>query len=106
MALSGRVSARRARLRRWGRRALLACLALLLGAIGYAFYGQISQVLSLRAEHAALSARTEDVSEANRALAERLNHRDDPDYMAYLAREQLGLIAPGEVKVILPPSFP
>lgn len=106
MALSGRVSARRARLRRWSRRALLGCLALLVGMIGYAFYGQVSQVLSLRAEHAALSARSEDVSEANRALAERLSRRDDPDYMEYLARKELGLIAPGEVKVILPPNFP
>jgi len=100
------VSARRARLRRWGRRALLAGLALLAGAVGYAFYGQVSQVLSLRTEHARLEARASELGEANRALAERLSRRDDPEYLEYLARKELDLIAPGEAKVILPPNFP
>jgi len=36
----------------------------------------------------------------NHALQERLMKIDDPEYIEYLARKRLGLVMPGEIKVI------
>ncbi len=72
---------------------LLLTLLLLIGA----------QILTLRqkidsaeAEKQALAAQLEQQQRENDALTSALGKADDPDYLEQLAREQLGMVSPGE----------
>ncbi|MCI2425619.1 septum formation initiator family protein [Candidatus Acetothermia bacterium] len=49
---------------------------------------------------AAQQERQIDALMRNRALQESLMKRDCPEYIEYLARKRLGLVKPGEIKVI------
>lgn len=106
MAIPGRVIERRRRLRQWLRRLLLTGLMSLVAAIGYAFYLQIASVLDFQTELTTLKTQARAVQAENRRLAEQLSLQDDPEYLEYLARRELGLIKPGETKYILPPEMP
>lgn len=106
MAISGRALARRQRARRWLGRLLLGAVVLLAGAMGYAFYVQISTVLELRGEQATLQLERSALARENAALQQRLSLQNDPDYLEYMVRKLLGWVRPGETKYILPPDTP
>lgn len=106
MAIPGRVIERRRRLRQWLRRLLLTGLISLAAVIGYAFYLQITSVLDFQMELSTLKTQAQAIQAENQRLAEQLSLQDDPQYLEYLARRELGLIKPGEVKYILPPEMP
>lgn len=85
----------------WIRRVPLAALiALALGWLPYQLYGQsgLSRLVRLRAELAALSADNRVLREHNRRLRAELSLSDDDDLGAVerIARDELGLVKPGE----------
>jgi cell division protein FtsB len=82
----------------------LGILALIFLAIAYVFYVQINTVLGLQNEYDELQQELGEAQEINNQLAQQLRLKDDTEYLEYLARKWLGLIKPGETKVILPPD--
>lgn len=106
MAASGRLVQWQKRLRQGLRYAVLATIAGLVGVVGYAFYLQISVVLNLNSDYHALQADIQAMQQKNEALTQELQLKDDPEYLEYLARKMLGLVRPGETKIILPPDMP
>jgi cell division protein FtsB len=104
VAVSARVIERNRKLRRWLRYSVLGIIALIFLAIGYAFYVQINTVLGLQNEYHDLQQELGKAQEINNRLAQQLLLKDDTEYLEYLARKWLGLIKPGETKVILPPN--
>ena len=104
MTISARQLERRQQLRRWLRYAVLGVIGLIFLAVGYAFYVQINTVLGLQNEYDELQQELEAAQTQNNQLAQQLLLKDDADYLEYLARKWLGLINPGETKVILPPD--
>lgn len=92
--------ARRVRSRRIGVGAI-AVLVLGLGLTGLAPARQaFSQRQRVEAEQRKLAA----LEAENRKLDDRLRRLNDPDYIEKLAREQLGLVRPGEISyVVVPP---
>ena len=65
-----------------------------------AYYGLRRDAEGLRRDVARLEARRTELNEQIEAL------RSDPDYIAYLARERLGLVKPGETVLQLPRPAP
>lgn len=65
-----------------------------------AYYGLRRDADHLRADVTRLEAQRVELKEQIQAL------RDDPDYIAYLARTRLGLVKPGETVLQLPPKRP
>lgn len=106
MAVSQRQLARGEGTRRLARRLSLAALAAVAAVVIYAFYLQVGGVLDLRAQQRALAQRVAALGAQNAALQQRLALQNNPDYLEYLARKELGLVKPGEVKVILPHDAP
>ena len=49
-----------------------------------------------------LQRQTESLQRENDALHERILHLQDPAYLERLARECLGMVAPGETALVLP----
>ena len=86
----------------WIRRIPLAALiALALGWVPYQVYGQsgLSRLMLLRAELARTRDDNRALREKNRALRAELSLYDDDDLGAVerIARDELGLVKPGEV---------
>lgn len=106
MAVSSRLVQWQKRLRQGLRYAVLATIAGLVGVVGYAFYLQISVVLNLNSDYHALQTDIQAMQQKNEALTQELHLKDDPEYLEYLARKMLGLVRPGETKIILPPDMP
>ncbi|MGI8427103.1 MAG: FtsB family cell division protein [Actinomycetota bacterium] len=90
------MAARRLKLR--FRLALLACV---MAGLGLAILPPARQALEqrdlVRAEERKLAALTT----SNIKLHQRLSRLSDPDYLETVAREQLGLVRPGEVSFVV-----
>ncbi len=78
----------------------LAATALIL-AIGAAFGAAYWNGYQLRREAAALEREREDLRQSNAQLREEIRLLNTPEYIERLAREQLGLVRPDEIAVIL-----
>jgi cell division protein FtsB len=86
----------------WVRRIpLAAVLAVALGWVPYQVYGQsgLSRLLRMRSELAALRADNRALRAETRALRAELALHDDDDLGAVerIARDELGLVKPGEI---------
>lgn len=94
--------AARPTLARWLRRLpIAAALAVALGWLPYQIFGEsgLSRLVQLRAEVARLKADNEALRQKNRALRSELSLYDEDDAGAAerIARDELGLVKPGEV---------
>jgi len=54
------------------------------------------QLTEARAEHAALVAQVAKQEQENRSLEAALERAEDPEYLQELARDQLGMVSPGQ----------
>lgn len=71
--------------------------------IGYFMYliiGQQSQLSAIEAENKAARQRLEQAAQVNASLIEERNKLNTPGYIEKIAREELGLVKPGEVPYI------
>lgn len=70
---------------------------------GYFIYltiGQQSQLASIRHETQSTRAQLQQLQQTNAALNEERNALHDPKYVEKVAREELGLVKPGEIPYI------
>jgi cell division protein FtsB len=82
-----------------------AALALTLGAILLMALPPARQLYAQQRSIAAEEAKLALLSEENARLEQRLARLQDPDYIEKLAREQLGMVRPGEISyVVVPPE--
>jgi cell division protein FtsB len=87
------------RLRVTGRAVVLAgiVVALLVASVGV-----VRQYLAQRAAIDRLEARVEALQNQRVALERRIERLNDPEYLERLARECLGMVAPGEIAFVVP----
>jgi cell division protein FtsB len=80
-------------------------LVLVLGLVSAMAIQPTRQLLEQRRRIEGMAAELGDVRDLNRSLEDRIARLQDPDYIEQLARDQTGLIRPGEkAYVVLPPS--
>ncbi|MFP4589560.1 MAG: FtsB family cell division protein [Candidatus Bipolaricaulota bacterium] len=73
---------------------ILSLLMLLSGFVGYIFWSRFQVIFQARAELESLKAEKQKLLEENRELEDRLDLRNDLEYIRELAEEQLGFVAP------------
>ncbi|MDD4602079.1 Cell division protein FtsL [bioreactor metagenome] len=66
----------------------------------YLIIGQQSQLSVIETEHKAAQQRLEQAAQTNAALIEERNQLSTPAYIEKIAREELGLVKPGEIPYI------
>ncbi|MGI6091976.1 MAG: septum formation initiator family protein [Veillonellaceae bacterium] len=66
----------------------------------YLFVGQQNQLSAIESENKAARQRLEQAVQENASLIEERNKLNTPAYIEKLAREELGLVKPGEVPYI------
>jgi len=100
-AISMTVVRRRARLRRALLAIGLGLAALLVLSVFWLFLSRALAIAHLRAQLEQLEERREQLLAERAHLEELLGRKDDPAWIEYLARKELGLILPGEEKWIV-----
>ena len=70
-------------------------LALLL-LVGFQLLSMRDQLASARAQEVELAERVARQEQENRAIEAALERAEDPEYLQELAREQLGMVSPGQ----------
>lgn len=101
----GASQARRFRLPDAGRWAQVVAFLLLLGLLTAMAAGPVTRLFDQRERMSATAAELEELERTNRILADKIERLKDPDYIEQKAREQAGLVRPGEVSVVvMPPS--
>jgi cell division protein FtsB len=73
-----------------------ALVLVLLFLAGYHLLGMRSRLAAARAEESALAERVARQEQENRTLEAALDRAEDPEYLQQLAREQLGMVTPGQ----------
>lgn len=86
------------RLPRW---AIVACGIAVGIAVVVIFGSSVLNVYRLQREEARLEALKRNLQEQNAALREEMRLLQTPQYIEKLAREQLGLVKPGEVSLFI-----
>jgi cell division protein FtsB len=82
---------------------LLALAVLIVAAIGLGAARSYRDLAAARARAAVLESQIAGAEERVEALARRIERtRDDPATWERLAREELGLVRPGDIVVLLP----
>ena len=83
------------------RTSLLAALLILvlLSLLGWQLLRMRDQLLDARAERDALTERVAQQEQENRALEAALERAEDPEYLQELARDELGMVSPGQKDV-------
>jgi cell division protein FtsB len=95
----------RLRLPRFGLTPQVVVLVLVLGLVSAMAIQPTRQLLEQRRRIEGMAAELGELQELNRSLEDRIGRLQDPDYIEQLAREQSGLVRPGEKPyVVLPPS--
>ncbi|MEX2553251.1 MAG: septum formation initiator family protein [Actinomycetota bacterium] len=94
------ISTRRLRVRRLR----LGLLALVVGALAVTGIAPAQQMYDQRKLIEQEEAKLTALTEKNAALENRLSRSQDPAYMEKLAREQLGLVRPGETSYVVIPG--
>lgn len=98
VAYSGRHGLIPRRIPRW----ILSLAVLgLLGAVVFAFGTSFLQVYRLKREAARLLQLKQDLIEQNAQLREEIKLLHTPGYIERIAREQLGLVKPGEIALLI-----
>ena len=72
----------------------------LLAAVAIALLSTHAQLNAAQADRDALSRQVQEQREANAALQDSIDHSDDPEYLADIARSRLGLVEPGEIEFV------
>lgn len=75
---------------------VLIVVLLLIGVVGFELVHVYGQLSAARDEEQMLSVQVEEQRQANAALQQDLSRADDPEFIAELARDLLGLAEPGE----------
>lgn len=78
-----------------GALAVLFVLILLL-AVGYQLMNIRAKLASAEAEQSVLAERVARQEQENRSLEAALERSEDPEYLQQLARDQLGMVSPGQ----------
>jgi cell division protein FtsL len=73
---------------------------LILGYCAYVFIGQQIELRAVNHEAEATRARLEQLKQLNKSLTEEKERLNTPAYVEKLARDDLGLVKPGEVPYI------
>jgi cell division protein FtsB len=97
--MSAEAAARKPRVRLTGRAVVLAGLVI---ALLVASIGVVRQYFDQRADIDRLEARLEALQEQRESLQRRIEQLRDPEYLERLARECLGMVAPGEIAFVVP----
>jgi cell division protein FtsB len=85
----------------------LAAVAVLLALLGVASYASWRELAVVRAEEAAVGRQVEDTRQRITVLERRIERlRNDPSTRERLAREELGMVRPGDVVIVLPADRP
>lgn len=94
--------------RRIPRPVIIAAVGVAVAAALYGFGASSLHVYRLNREAARLEALKRTLAEQNAILREEIKLLGTPRYIEQLAREQLGLVRPGEVAILIlqPPSPP
>ena len=77
---------------------LVAALVVLimLIVVGIQLLRMREQLIAARAERAALTEQVAKQEQENRALEAALERAEDPEYLQELARDELGMVSPGQ----------
>ena len=76
---------------------LAAVLVLLmLALLGWQLMAMRDKLAGARAEQAALEANVARQTQENRSLEAALEKAEDPEYLQQLARDELGMVSPGQ----------
>lgn len=81
-------------------------VAVVLGALALASLAPIRQAYTQNQRINSEEAKLQALEIENARLRERLERLNDPDYVEKLAREQLGLVKPGEISYVVVPPAP
>lgn len=76
------------------------CILVMAGYFCYVFIGQQTELSRIRQETALVNARLAEETEINKNLAAEKEKLSTAAYIEKVAREQLGLVKPGEVPYI------
>ena len=72
----------------------------LLAAVAVALLSTQAKLSAAQADRDALIRQVQEQQEANAALQDGIDHSDDPEYLADIARSRLGLVEPGEIEFV------
>lgn len=72
----------------------------LLAAVAVAMLSTQAKLSAAQADREALRRQVQEQQEANAALRDGIEHSDDPEYLADIARSRLGLVEPGEIEFV------
>jgi cell division protein FtsB len=96
---------RRIRLPRLGVGPQIVAVLLVLGLFGAMAIEPTRQLIEQRERIAGMAQELGKVERSNRRLEARIRRLRDPDFIEQRAREQVGLVRPGEVTyVVMPPT--
>lgn len=82
----------------------MGALGLVVGALALTGVAPARQAFEQRREVSEVQAKVDALEERNSQLAGRLNRLSDVSYMEKLAREQLGVVRPGETSYVIVPA--
>lgn len=82
----------------------MGALGLVVGALALTGVAPARQAFQQREQLAEVRAKVSSLEERNAELTGRLNRLSDVSYMEKLAREQLGVIRPGETSYVIVPA--
>ncbi len=85
---------------RWGKRIVLIAVLMFVGLLSFLYIDRFFKIRHLQAEIARITQEEQAALVVQNELRDRLAHADDPATIEYLARKELGLVKPGEEKVI------
>jgi len=98
-------AARSVRFSKLGRAPQIVAVLLVLGLVGGMAIEPTRQLLAQRDRIAGMSSELARVQEANARLEAQIARLNNDDYIEQRAREQIGLVRPGETTyVVMPPS--
>ncbi len=96
---------RRIRLPRLGVGPQIVAVLLVLGLFGAMAIEPTRQLMAQRERISGMAQELGKVERSNRRLEARIRRLRDPDFLEQRAREQVGLVRPGEVTyVVMPPT--
>lgn len=80
-------------------------IVLLMLYISFSLGSRLDQLYNMQKNIEAMRAEIEDLRERNAALHEELERLQSNDYIEQVAREKLGLVKPGEARIVpVPPG--
>ena len=103
--MAQRVAPRRLRLPRLGRGPQIVAALLIVGVLGAMLIEPTRQLMRQKERLSQSSSQLNGLESTNSKLERRIERLKDPDFIEQKAREQAGLVRPGEtLYVVVPPS--